>query len=88
MTTALRTDMVRARIDPRRKQRAEAILNKLGILPSQAINMLYAQIALTQGLPFDLRVPTKTTATAMKDVREGRVHQAKNAKELFEDLDR
>lgn len=86
--TALRTEMVRARIDPRRKHRAEAVLEKLGIAPSQAINMLYAQIELLKAMPFDLRIPTKKTADAMSDARKGRVHKAKNAAELFADLDR
>jgi addiction module RelB/DinJ family antitoxin len=44
--------LVRARIEPRRKRNAEAILDKLGISPGQAINMLYAQIELKHGLPF------------------------------------
>ena len=86
--TALRTDTVRARIEPRRKQRAEAILDRLGIAPSQAINMLYAQIELLKAMPFDLRIPNRKTREAMKDVREGRVHKAKNAEEMFRELDR
>ena len=84
-TTALRTETVRARIDPRRKQRAEAVLDKLGIAPSQAINMLYAQI---NGMPFDLRVPTRKTKDAMEAVREGNTHKVKNAEELFKELAR
>lgn len=87
-STALRTEMVRARIEPRRKRRAEAILDKLGIQPSQAINMLYAQIELMKALPFDLRVPTRKTKGAMKAVCEGRTHKAKNVADLFRDLDR
>ncbi len=86
--TALRTAMVRARIEPRRKHRAEAVLEKLGIAPSQAINMLYAQIELLQAMPFEVRIPTKKTAKAMNDARKGRVHKAKNAADLFADLDR
>ena len=86
--TALRTEMVRARIEPRRKRRAEAILDKLGIQPSQAINMLYAQIELMKAMPFDLRVPTRKTKDAMKIVREGRTHKAQIAADLFRDLDR
>ena len=85
-TNALRTEMVRARIEPRRKQRAEAILEKLGIQPSQAINMLYAQIELLHALPFELRIPNKQTIAAMEDARVGRVHKAANATELFKDL--
>lgn len=64
--------MVRARVDPRRKRNAEAILGKLGISPSQAINMFYARIELTRGLPFpvmvednsDVLMPAGTAAEA------------------------
>ena len=87
-TAALRTDMVRARIEPSRKRRAEAILSRLGIQPSQAINMLYAQIELLKALPFEPSIPSRQTLAAMKDAREGRVHKAKNAADLFQDLDR
>jgi DNA-damage-inducible protein J len=48
------TAIIRTRIDPRRKTRAEAILTKLGITPTQAINMLYAQIELRKAIPFPL----------------------------------
>ena len=86
--TTLRTDTVRARIEPRRKKRAEAVLNKLGIAPSQAINMLYAQIELLQAMPFELSIPNRKTTEAMRAVREGRVHQVKDADALFLELDR
>jgi addiction module RelB/DinJ family antitoxin len=52
MPKVVENPLVRARIDPRRKRNAEAILGKLGISPGQAINMLYAQIELKHGLPF------------------------------------
>ena len=48
------TAIIRTRIDPRRKTRAEAILSKLGVTPTQAINMLYAQIELRKAIPFPL----------------------------------
>ena len=85
--TALRTAMVRARIDPGRKHRAEAVLEKLGIAPSQAVNMLYAQIELLKAMPFDVRIPTKKTAAAMNDARKGRVRKAKSAADLFVELE-
>lgn len=50
------TAIIRTRIDPRRKTRAEAILNKLGVTPTQAINMLYAQIELRKAIPFPITV--------------------------------
>ena len=48
------TSAVYARIDNDVKARAEAILARLGITPSSAIQMLYSQIILRQGLPFTL----------------------------------
>ncbi len=52
------TTAVYARIDTDLKEHAEGILAKLGIAPSSAIQMLYSQIVLTKGIPFDLKLPT------------------------------
>lgn len=51
------TSAVYARIDSGLKESAESILTKLGITPSSAIQMLYSQIVLTRGMPFELRLP-------------------------------
>ena len=51
------TSPVYARIDTQLKDHAESILSKLGITPSGAIQMLYSQIVLRGGMPFDLRIP-------------------------------
>ena len=51
------TSAVYARIDTDLKEHAESILSQLGITPSCAIQMLYSQIVLTRGLPFDLHLP-------------------------------
>ena len=57
------TSAVYARIDANLKENAEGILAQLGISPSGAIQMLYSQIVLQQGMPFELRLPTaKPTA--------------------------
>ena len=57
------TTAVYARIDTILKENAENILNQLGVSPSSAIQMLYSQIVLTQGLPLDLHLPSaKPTA--------------------------
>ena len=52
------TTAVYARIDTKLKDNAEAILAQLGITPSCAITMLYSQIVLQNGMPFDLRLPS------------------------------
>ena len=52
------TSAVYARIDTNLKDNAEGILSQLGISPSSAIQMLYSQIVLNKGIPFDLRIPS------------------------------
>ena len=51
------TSAVYARIDTGLKESAEQILNRLGITPASAIQMLYSQIVLQRGLPFEARLP-------------------------------
>ena len=51
------TSAVYARIDTKLKDGAENILMQLGITPSSAIQMLYSQIILCKGIPFDLKLP-------------------------------
>lgn len=56
--TMANTSPVYARIDASLKDSAETILTKLGITPSGAIQMLYSQIVLHNGMPFDVRIPS------------------------------
>ena len=54
-TVAITNDaVVRARIPSQKKARVGAILEKLGITDSQAINIFYSKILLTKGLPFSV----------------------------------
>ena len=57
------TSVVYARIDTNLKDNAEGILAQLGISPSSAIQMLYSQIVLQRGMPFEPKLPVaKPTA--------------------------
>jgi len=47
-----KTATVRARMEPELKQHVEAILERDGIRPSEAINMFYRQVEQADGLPF------------------------------------
>ena len=58
------TSAVYARIDAGLKENAEEILSRLGITPTSAIQMLYSQIVLQRGMPFELRLPV-TAPTAI-----------------------
>lgn len=64
------TSAVYARIDSGLKDDAEGILAQLGISPSNAIQMLYKQIIIHRGMPFDLRLPTSKPVAIGKMSRE------------------
>ena len=48
------TTLFRARVPAARLRNAEKILNRLGLKPGDALNMLLAQIELRQALPFEV----------------------------------
>jgi addiction module RelB/DinJ family antitoxin len=48
------TIVIRARVDRARANQAEKILSRLGLKPSDAVNMLYAQIVQQRAIPFAL----------------------------------
>ena len=51
------TAPVYARVEAGLKENAERILYQLGISPSEAIKMLYSQIVLVKGMPFQPKLP-------------------------------
>ena len=55
----LRSETVRARMEPRLKANVEGIFNTLGMNSSQAIVLFYKQVELHGGLPFELVVPRR-----------------------------
>ena len=59
-----RTAVVRTRVPARRLQRAQKILQKLGLTPAEAVNMLLAQIEIRNGLPFDVNIGSKPLLSA------------------------
>ena len=82
-----KTATVRARVEPALKDKAEEVLEQLGMSPTTAISMFYEQITLRQALPFDVALPNAVTRAAMADAEAGRVTRAADKKSLFEQLD-
>ena len=83
------TAAVYARIDPQLKKEVETILNKLNVTPSSLIQMLYGQIKLTKGIPFEIKLPqeepiflneiteeklNETIGEGLDDIKEGRTY--------------
>ncbi|MBE2180942.1 MAG: type II toxin-antitoxin system RelB/DinJ family antitoxin [Chthoniobacterales bacterium] len=77
----MKTAAVHSRINPDIKERAEAILDQLGLSPTEAIRMFYTQITLRNGLPFAVEIPNSETLAAIEDSRKGRRLQKHNSLE-------
>jgi len=59
------TATVHARIDSKTKCASERVLHKIGMTPTDAVRLLYRQIALRKEFPLELRVPNKLTANTL-----------------------
>lgn len=78
--------VVRARIDAETKERASAALGAMGLSLSDAIRLLLLRVAEEERLPFDVKVPTKETAEAMKELDEGKGEVFETPDALFASL--
>jgi DNA-damage-inducible protein J len=65
------TAVIHARIDPETKELTEQILGKLGITPTEAIRLLYRQIAMRGEFPIELKVPNALTAETLRKADRG-----------------
>ena len=82
-----KTAMVRARVQPGLKEKAEKVFRKLGLSATQAITLFYRQVELRKGLPFDVVVPNATTRRTFDDTDAGRnLIVCKDAEDMFKKL--
>jgi len=83
----LKTTTIRARITPTVKTQAERILSSLGMTASDAIQLLFHQIQLRRGLPFQVELPNTETAKVLRNSRKGKgVKHYASKKDLYRDL--
>ena len=79
--------MIRARTDSQLKEKVEEIFDELGLNATAAINIFYKQVLLSNGLPFDVRIPNAATLKAMKEAKAGRTAKGfKNVEAMFKSL--
>jgi DNA-damage-inducible protein J len=64
---------IRARIEPALKAEVESILGKLGLTASETIHLLYRQIQLRRGLPFEIVIPSPLTAKVLEGSKSGKM---------------
>jgi DNA-damage-inducible protein J len=67
----MKTDFIRARVEPELKRETEAVLSELGISMSDAVTVFCRQVVLQQGLPFAVRIPNAETQAAMAEDLSG-----------------
>lgn len=79
-------DVVRARIDPKVKEQAAAILAAAGLTISDAFRMMLMRTVADKALPFDPLVPNAETIDAMKAARRGELVTVGGVEELMADL--
>jgi DNA-damage-inducible protein J len=49
--------VVRARVEPRLKEEAETVFERLGISTTEAIRIFLTQVKMRRGLPFAVEIP-------------------------------
>ena len=82
-----KTATIRTRIEPELKSEVENILAELGLTASETVHLLYRQIKLRRGLPFEVRIPNSLTTRTLNASKAGRnVKRFGSKKELFADL--
>ena len=82
-----KTATIRTRIEPALKREVEDILGQLGLTASETVHLLYRQIKLQRGLPFEVRIPNALTTRTLAASKSGkRVKRFGSKKELFADL--
>jgi DNA-damage-inducible protein J len=77
---------VRARIDTATKERAADALEAMGLSISAAIRLLMLRIADEHRLPFEVKVPSKSSRKALADIAKGKVKSFATVDDLMADL--
>ena len=82
------TEQANFRIDSAAKAKAYEILGKIGIKPTDAVNMLMHHIAMFGELPFKPRVPNAETLQTFKDTDAGKgLTRHDSVQDIFAELD-
>jgi DNA-damage-inducible protein J len=65
------SSVIHARVDPDTKAATEKILQAIGMTPTEAIRLLYRQIAIRGEFPLELKVPNALTSEALSAADRG-----------------
>ena len=80
-----KTATIHARIEPSTKKKAEEVLQRLGVSPTEAIRLFYRQICLREGIPFPVMIPNDLTRKTLDKSEKGQdVRSFDSLEEMFE----
>ena len=83
---SLKNDVVRARISASLKRDVEKVLDRLGLTISEAISLYMSQIKLNNGIPFEVKIPNKTTTEVFKATDNNKdIVKIKSVKQVIKD---
>ena len=83
-----KTATIHARTEPELKKKAGAILKKLGMNYTEAINLFLRQVTLRKGLPFDVKIPNRITRETFEKTDRGEdLKSYDSIDDMFKDLD-
>jgi DNA-damage-inducible protein J len=74
---------INVRVDADLKAQAELLYKQLGLKMSDVITMLLRQSLYHQGVPFEVKLPSKTTLEAMRELETGGGRRFATPEELF-----
>ena len=84
-----KTAIIHARVEPGTKKKAEGVLKKLGMSPTEAIRLFYRQICRRGGLPFPVLIPNDLTKKTLGKSAKGEdVETFETLDEMFERWDK
>jgi len=82
-----KTAMIRARTTDELRKEVNNIFRELGINETEAINLFYNQVRMHKGLPFEVKIPNKTTLRTFNKTDEGKdIIECKDAEDMFQKL--
>lgn len=78
---------IQIRIDSEIKKDTTALLERLGLTISDAVGIFFRQVLLNKGIPFDVKIPNKTTVKTLSESEKGKSIKSFNSiDELYKDL--
>lgn len=81
----MKASSVNVRIEPELKHNAEAILHEIGLSSADAVRILYRQICLRKGLPFEVKLPSTVSQIAIDELESGKGGKYKSFKSLLDE---